>query len=97
MVLRQNYAVVTRSNPITKFKDQSPSCEAKGRSAGQEIPQLLRISERHCRVYKSPLLEPRLGQLNPANTPMSYIFSIYFNIVRNNPLQFEIPLIFLNL
>jgi len=58
---------------------QNPPSEADSNSASQDIPRLLWNPKIHCRVRKSPLLVPRLSQMNPINN-----FPLYFPKIRCN-------------
>jgi hypothetical protein len=57
-----------------------PTCEAHGRSANQEFPNILRNNEVHYRVSKSPTPISVLSQMNAFHTP-SYICKMHFNII----------------
>jgi len=54
----------------------SPSWEANGRSASQEIPYLVWNTEVHCRVYNIPPLAPNLNQINAVHTFPPYLSKI---------------------
>jgi hypothetical protein len=61
--------------------EQSPSWEANGFAASQEILSILWNPKVHYRIHKSPPPLSILRQLNPVHTPTSYFLKIYLNII----------------
>ena len=57
---------------------QSPSWEANGFSASQEIPRTLRNQKVHYRIHNTSSLVPVLGQKNAVHNHPSYL-SKFFN------------------
>lgn len=71
---------------------QSPSREDDSRTADQEIPHLLNKLKIHCRLEKSPSLDPALSHLNSLRIFIFHFFKIYFKLSSNccvglSPLQ----------
>jgi hypothetical protein len=46
--------------------------EMNSHSASQDIPRLLKNSEVHCHVHKSPQMDPFLSQMNPVQMLTPY-------------------------
>ena len=61
--------------------EQSPSWEARGFSASQEIPRILWKTKVHYRSHKCPPPVSILGQLDPVHTPTSQFLKIHLNII----------------
>jgi len=61
--------------------EKSPSREANSHSDSQEIPYLLRKSEVHFRVHKTPLLVPILSQMKPVHNFTPNFSKTYSNII----------------
>jgi hypothetical protein len=59
----------------------SPSYEVTNYAATQELPSILRNTNVHNCVHKSPPLVPILSQINPIQTISSYLSKIHFNII----------------
>jgi hypothetical protein len=59
----------------------SPSLEASGCAATQELLNILWNLKVHYRVHKSPLLVPIPRQINVVHTTPSYLSKMHFNIV----------------
>ena len=60
---------------------QSPSWEAKGFAASQEIPHISRNPKVHYRTHKRPPTVSILGQPNPVHIPTSHFLEIHPNII----------------
>jgi len=56
---------------------QSPSSEANGFAAVQEIPRILWNAKFHYRSYKCPLPLPILSQLDPVHAPHPHFLKIH--------------------
>jgi len=59
----------------------SPSWEANGFSASQEIPRIFWKWKVHCCIHKSPSPVPILSQINPVHVPSSHFLKILSNII----------------
>ena len=66
---------------LTYSMVQSPSWEAKGFAASQEIPRISRNPNVHYRTHKRPPPVPILGQPNPVHIPTSHLLEIHPNII----------------
>jgi len=55
---------------------QSPSWEANGFAASQEIPRISRNPKVHYRTHKRPPYAPIQGQPNPVYIPTSHLLEI---------------------
>jgi len=66
---------------LTKCMQHSPSWEADGFSASQEILFILLNSQVHCRIHNSPPLVPTLNQSSSLHALPFYIFKVSFNII----------------
>ena len=60
---------------------QSPSWEANGFAASQEIPRISRNPKVHYRTHKRPAPVSILGQPNPVHIPTSHHLEIHPNII----------------
>jgi len=60
---------------------QSPSLEANGFAASQEIPRISRNPNVHYRTHKCPPRVSILGQPNPVHIPTSHLLEIHPNII----------------
>ena len=60
---------------------QSPSWEANGFAASQEIPRISRNPKVHYRTQKRPPPVSTLGQPNPVHIPTSHLLEIHPNII----------------
>ena len=60
---------------------QSPSWEANGFAASQEIPRNLWNPKVHYLTHKRPPPVPILGQPNPVHIPTSHLLEIHPNII----------------
>jgi hypothetical protein len=67
----------------------SPSWEAANCATTQELSSILCNPKVHYRAHKSPPLVPILSQIDPVHTILSYLSTIYFNIV--HPLTSSFP------
>jgi len=63
---------------------QSPSWEANGFAASQEIPRISRNPKVHYRTHKRPLTLSILGQPNPVHIHTSHFLEIHPNIIRTS-------------
>lgn len=61
--------------------EKSSSLEINSRSAGQEIPHLLRNPEVYLRVYKDLPLFSALSQIKSVLILTPYLFQICFNVI----------------
>jgi hypothetical protein len=72
----------------TNFFEKNHYLEADSLSTVQEISHLLWNRKGHCRVHKSPPLEPIMTQTNPFDTLTPYFSKTYFNTCNKNLLFF---------
>ena len=70
---------------LTKAMERSPCCEAKSRSAGQEISRILRQPKFHERVHNSPKLDNNTCQIKTVTIFASNfpVFDLQFYKKRN--------------
>jgi hypothetical protein len=66
-----------------------PSWETNSLSDIQEILLLLRNPQVHCRVYRTPPLEPIQSQMNPVHIIIICFFEAYFNVIPHIRLRFQ--------
>ena len=66
---------------LTNSMEQSPSWEANQFTASQEIPRILWNPKVLYRVYKCPLPDPILSQINPVHALTSHFLKVHFNII----------------
>ena len=66
---------------------QSPSWEANGSAASQEIPRISRNPEVHHRTHKRPPPVSILSQPNPVHIHTSHFPEIHPNIIRSSTLR----------
>ena len=66
---------------LTYSLQQSPSWEANGLSASQEIPRILCNPKVHYRIHNSPPPVPILSQLDSVHAPTYHFLKIYLNII----------------
>ena len=74
---------------LTYSMKQSPSWEANGFSASQEIPHILWNPKFHYCIHKSPPPLPTFSQLVPVHTSTSHFLKIHFNIILPSPPGFS--------
>ena len=66
---------------LTYSVEESPSLEANGFSASQEILRILWYPKVHYRIRKCPPPVPILSQLEPVHTPSSHFLKIHLNVI----------------
>jgi len=65
---------------LTNSTEQSPSWEAYGFAASQEIPLILWNPKVHYHIHECPPPVPMLSRLNPVHTLTSHFLKFHLNI-----------------
>ena len=90
--------IIKKNTLSSSSMQQSPSREANGFSANQEIPRILWNPKFHYSSHKCPPPVPTLNQLDPIHTPTSHFLKILstssakINLAVTLPMRIEISL-----